>query len=1273
MADSGLLLPKPVLTLPEGKDNVLITNVQYMKSRKLDNGSYSDDKLYVVYRDFDTNKKNLQIISNPTTNYYTTKPEYRDDFKTQREFMNLDQVEMQESLYKNIHRDLFNMLKKDQRSQEDRDVKMVIERAQELGRWSAIKESNKWRHAYFSDTDILDYSYITANLHYKPQETILTKSYFDIETDILGRSRFDIDRGRAPIWAMTMIYDYDINLNKKCKPKVFTFLLRDHKRYPQQKKFEEQMDKFIDRVHEECDHKYGVADYHVMIFDDEAEMLYKMFQIQHLMKPDFTGIWNMPFDLLTLHKKAQYLGIPPEILFSHPDFKEAWCHYHLDERYKNDFKNRGDNFNCLSYTKYTDQMMGYAARRKGGKDYGSNGLDNIAKIELKEGKRKWDRSSTNTINSPIEEYFNAVLYNITDVWLLAGIERKTGDIDDQFYKGYDAGTRFDKANRQTVALKNLWSLGYFEQGYVMGNNINADYISEYGAQQAEVVIDEDDEEKLKGALVGNPLNLNRTGEKIFGDKRSDRLFSELLDLDAAAMYPNNKLKNNIARSTQYGRLIIRGKVSHLEYGLTPALRGGEFVDDYETQDWIKLGVKWFKLKNIEKYFNEFEDWSKKDRTLIYFKGKNTDVFFDLWSEKMLSIFSIMYPNKKKNLIKSYLKYVYNRDVKDAKATIYNNYDDIEYQTSLLSVIDWIAEVRPILTESGTFFKRHDETGLIPGLIILDNLLKQRKKLKRMALNYKQAGEMDLFRLFDLRQNRKKIFANSEYGVSGAPSAFNYNYHVAQSVTSKGQTLISNAMTLFEDLLTDTLQFYDMNELFHYCDNIITEASKYQDAIILNANKTVKEVLKRLKKKCDNIEKFNEDMVERYLGNVSQEGLNKIFYKNNINQFLSESDYVQKLLRKFVRQTSTFMNPEHPPKRTAGILKEFTNIVLEYCHYNYHYYGRIDRLINSPRNSVPIIDTDSNIITVKDLLDHIKTFVSEDSNRIKIVRKDSEERVTESNKLKLINIIATVLTEAISRSLQKFEEITNTTNTPLGTYAFKNEFYFTSLLVGEGKKRYLSNYKLQEGKYFPNGITDVKGFDFLKISAAPERLRKEIESIIFKHIVSDKVNIQKALKKFLKLEDSIRASLLEGDKELLNISKVNTMDAYADPFSIGQFKAAYIWNTIYPDKEIQFPAVVNLIKVDIASAKDIAVLAIEDKEYFDILVDLLKTHEMRTGITQIAVPLDQEVPEWLLKIMDVETMVQKYMNLVEPILDCLGIKSVYKTSTGRYISNIVDVG
>src|SRR5690606_24269749 len=97
----------------------------------------------------------------------------------------------------------------------------------------------------------------------------------------------DQENGRCPISAITLIFDYRVEGSKSKKPKVFTFLLRDYDRYPQQKKFEENLDKFMERVHEEFDHKFGDADYNILFFDSNEEMLISMFKIIHLLKPDF--------------------------------------------------------------------------------------------------------------------------------------------------------------------------------------------------------------------------------------------------------------------------------------------------------------------------------------------------------------------------------------------------------------------------------------------------------------------------------------------------------------------------------------------------------------------------------------------------------------------------------------------------------------------------------------------------------------------------------------------------------------------------------------------------------------------------------------------------------------------------------------------------------------------------------------------------------------------------------------------------------------------------
>jgi DNA polymerase elongation subunit (family B) len=1265
------MLPKQVLQDIKQDANILVTNVQYVRPKKIGDGQYTPDYLYVVYRDILTGKKKLQIITNPTTDVYVTKSEFMDDWKTPRDYVPIEMLDKHTVTYRDREKYLYKQLSDNIKAEPDKMVKMAIDRAMELGKWNGRKEVHKWRHSYFSDYDIEDYVYMTANMYYKPSTFKVTKSFLDIETDVYGSSKHDTESGKCPITAVTIIYDYAIDGAKKYKPKVFTFLLRNYKRYSQQRAFEENLDGFMDKLHKEFDGKYGESDYKIIFFDDEDELLLNVFKIQHLMKPDFTGIWNMSYDILYLQKKLTYLDLSAEAMFCHPDFKNTHMIYHLDERYANDFKNRGDSFNCLSYTKYMDQMLTYAARRKGGQDYGSSGIDNIASIEVKAKKRKYDKPGTTIINAAIEEYENFVLYNINDVWLQVGIERKVEDIDDVFLKGYDSGTRVDKANRQTVSIKNLFILSHFEQGCVMGNNLNADYLTAFGEQADNSAMVSGYDETLKGALVGNPVGINNIGVPIFGAERSTRIFKDCIDLDATAMYPNINLVNNISRSTQHGRLIIPKKVSVLEYSVNPHLRGGEFVDDYETKDYLKVGIKWFGLRRTDDYMKEFVLYRNRTKPKITSKKNDLGGFYKLWSTKMKSVFSRIFPENE-SLIPSFLKWVFRRDCKDVDCILYNNYENVEYDTTLLSMIDWILDVRPIMTESGTFFKRHEEGRINPGLLTVDGLIKKRKVLKNVELEYEKNGQKEEARIYNLKQNRVKIFNNSIFGVSGAKSSALYSYHVAQSTTSKGQTFIALAMTTFEDFLTDTIQFYDTDELLHFCDNVIGESVHFDDLEILTQNKTISEVRERIARKCQSIANFDVSILNAILENAPQSALNRLYYKSNLFAFLDENESIQHLIRKFSINSPSFLNPNNPPKDGVKHLKKLTNIILEYCQYNYPYYGRVDRLINIKRNSVVVIDTDSNIMCIHEAMNKLNSYM-ESAKQFQVFQKEGRNRTSEGRRLKSMNTVAFLLTEVITRALDKFKVDTNAEGHPFGTYQMKNEFGIVALLVASGKKRYLGSVILREGEYLWPPKRDIKGFDFKKISAGPKFIREGIEDTLFKHIVTDDISIPEALREFMKMEEKLRESLLSGDKEFLTEAKVKQIDSYKDPMSTGTFKGTYIWNSLYPDKEITLPNSIHLVKIDIKSSKDIADLALTDREMFEKISDLLKEPKMKTGISQIAIPLDEEVPKWIIQKMDIEVMVNKSMGLVTPILEEIGVRPIYKKKSDQYLSNIVSIG
>lgn len=1305
MEDITNMYPTAVLQGVPDHSDVLILNIQYIRQRKLSDGKYSPDYLYIVYRDNTTMKKKLQIITNPSVDIYTTKPEYMNNFKTQREAIPFNMVDKHHVSYREKERFLYKMLSNNLLSAEDKMIKLTIDRGTELGNYSIKKEIHKWRHAYYSDFSIEEYVQTSAYMRYKATNFKITKSFLDIETDFEGASKADIEIGARPINAVTVTYDYDPLdiMNKHHKPKVFVYLLRNHKRYKEQAHMEKHMGEFMMRVRSNFDEKYGEADYKISFYDDEAQMLYDIFKIQHMLKPDFCGIWNMSFDILYFQKRMIYLGLPQEVFFCHPDFKNTQTVFHIDKRYENDFKNRGDSFNCLSYTKYYDQMLLYPARRKGEQDYGSSSLDNIAKIEVKARKRKFKFRTTNVINAAIEEYMNFVLYNINDVWLQVAIERKVEDLDDVFMRSYECGVRYDKTNRMTASLKTLWDISHFEQGYVMGNNININNTDKFGSediadddQSVELQFKNRYEARLKGAIVGNPTNLNHTGADIYKNgKRSNRLFLDLVDLDFAGLYPNIKMVNNISKSSQYGRLIIPEPVSLLEYGLTPQLRGGEFIDDFETHDWLKVGLKWFGLKRTEAYISEFKEYIDKGKNnkIIPICDKNGE-FFKLWSKKMSHVLTLLYPNANN---KHFLYKIYRRDVQDIDCFVYNNYENIEYPTTLLSIVDWIINEKPILTESGTFFKRPSSMDDIsPGLKTLSKLGIKRSTIKNKELEYEQAGDKDNAKLCNLGQNRIKRFMNSDYGIGGSPISFSYNYHVAQSVTSKGQTLISTAYTIFDNFLTDSIQFYDMDELLHYISNIVNEKPSYDDAEYIDSDKSVDDVASRLLQKCTKI-KINRDILYGLLNNLPQQMLNRLYYKSNLHQFIKDNSKIQKMMHSFGVNTTTFLDPNKPPKTTIKALKKISDVIIDYCFYNHTWYGRVDRLIHNKRNNVITLDTDSNIITIHDLLNLSKKFMSRygnASNKLSAI-------ITENNiddllcakidheHFKGVNTCAFLLTDVINRALSVFEKSSNVEDHLLGVYKMKNEFYYSAMLINTGKKRYLGKILLREGKFLPKGKRDVKGFDFIKISAASEEISTEIQDILFDHIVTSDVDIASALKKFVKLEKKLRNSLESGESTYLTPVKVKTIDSYESPMTNGTFKATYLWNKLYPENEITLPNVVNLIKLNINSIKDIAGLAVDNKDIFDKLCKLMKNPKTNTNwlnetnigsgpllsnITQIAVPLGiDEIPPWILQYANFDTMVDNTMNLVIPLLEEIGVIPIFKRESNKHLSNLIDVG
>ena len=598
------------------EEDVLLLNQTYVPALDQGNGKFSDDVLYLTFRDNKTGEKVLREISKPKTETFITKPEYRATFKTQRLFLEQDKVDSYLVRYNQLASFVMKTIQEDGRDLEYLQVCKL-----------AKKEAFKWRNSYFADYHICDYAVMSYMLNRTIDETKLsiTKSFFDIESDIYGISTVEADEGMAPINAISFVIPFSPLGVEYEHPKVFTFLLRNHTRYKEQKFFEENIEMFLQECHDEFDDKYNTPEFHIRLYDNELDLLKMTFGVLHKFRPDFILIWNMSYDIPAIMKRLQYLGEDPRSYFCHPDFKTPYIKYNYDRIYKNDFKNKTESFDCTSYSTWVDQMLNYAGVRKASKDYGPNTLDNVAHIELDAEKRRFDKKTTSVINASIEEYWNFVKYSINDVLLQYGIDKRTGDMQSLFEQALYGATRLSKALKQSVYLKNVFAYAYFKDyDIVPKNNDNVSYINNRSEEDAvdrdilasltssdgEIDMERYDEISLPGAVVGDPTLNDNCGATILG-KRSNAYYIWVMDMDYSSMYPNIKISSNIGPHTQHGRLILEKQLIKDENpdNNPKFIRAGKFIEDLETCDGWKVGT-WMNLPSSYDLIKDYSEFRK---------------------------------------------------------------------------------------------------------------------------------------------------------------------------------------------------------------------------------------------------------------------------------------------------------------------------------------------------------------------------------------------------------------------------------------------------------------------------------------------------------------------------------------------------------------------------------------------------------------------------------------------------------------------------------------
>ena len=268
-----------------------------------------------------------------------------------------------------------------------------------------------------------------------------------------------------------------------------------------------------------------------------------------------------------------------------PDFPTQTLYFHED-RHNFEFDKRRDYFDLSDYTHYLDQLILYAGTRKSQGAIRSVALGKVGQKEL--GDTKLDYSDVgNFIEFSYIDYIRYYIYNVKDVLLQMGIDKKTGDVESYYHSTYGNRCSYKDGLKQTVSLRAHFYDEFMKKGLILGHNVNFDNESTK-------------EKTFSGAINGDPMLNDFTGLMLYG-KRSMFLFGHSIDFDFSAMYPNSICAFNIFATSMIGKLYIENGESHTRYDKDP---GKEFCEDMISQNILWLGEKWFGLPSLEELILE---------------------------------------------------------------------------------------------------------------------------------------------------------------------------------------------------------------------------------------------------------------------------------------------------------------------------------------------------------------------------------------------------------------------------------------------------------------------------------------------------------------------------------------------------------------------------------------------------------------------------------------------------------------------------------------------
>ena len=732
-----------------------------------------------------------------------------------------------------------------------------------------------------------------------------------------------------------------------------------------------------------------------------------------------------------------------------------------------------------------------------------------------------------------------------------------------------------------------------------------------------------------------------------------------------------------------------------------------------------------------------------------------------YKERMCQAMMQANPTWKKKDVEKIIERTIEERLENPTVTLDNNYTHEQKDSTLLSVLDWSLDRKPLIAGNGTFYKNQYEA-LNPTREMLDEWAENRKFFKKKMF---QAGEIygtnsREYNDNDRKQLNEKINMNSYYGGSGAKTSAFYSKWSGPATTLTAQSVISTAEQTFEAFLADNYVFLNLTELIEWIRSILKK-DFYLDDFIVRVKR--QDVIQHLLSRILNKEENDEEILQNYLTDCTIDELTFLYYKNNMIAFIENHNPVKDMIidilekvenydhvnekdpqwlryipskhydefknqsakkwNKFVNK-EMFMDPNSPPDSIIKELDVLSECIIKYVYTEYLSFDRIYRLKNFFRNTVTVIDTDSNFLSLDILMNYLLNSV---------IEPDGYGRSQRHNEFVLINTITFIITKIIRITLDFYGKQSNIPEEYRGRFDMKNEFFDELLVIAEKKKRYITKQTLREGNYNDPPKIDTKGFDFKKATTS-EYAEKVFNQLIKDYVVTpEHVDVKSLINGLRAFKKEIITSIRNGERKFLPNGNAKEFGAYKEPGREQSVRGVLTWNYIYPDNQIELPAKISLVKMNIFNEEDMEDLerthpeihqTIMDKIFNDTTgffvtstfippityvnpkkkewysdipkkyqtkfkklgpfewnkwVDKVMDHEVKVadkeregyyeykkrGLQVLAIPSNAKIPDWAMPYIDYDTMVNTIIAPFKPVLEIFNAKfpEIGKTRNG----------